>query len=44
MAAYELSTAMFILGFHLRHVQRTAKVKGAVCSLYHTYNWFKLAY
>ena len=29
MAAYELSTAMFIL----HHAQRTGKVKGAVCSL-----------
>lgn len=41
MAAYELSTAMFILGSHLRHVQCTGEVQGAVCSLHHTYNWFK---
>lgn len=26
MAAYELSTAMFILGSHLRHVQCTGEV------------------
>ena len=35
-----ITTALFTLSFHLRHVQRTR----AVHSLHHTYNLFRLAY